>query len=172
LAAGIRARQQLAAHRCPLGRQGQRERGSVFLFRALWQASRSLFYTQAIKSRGDWIYGVIDPAAGGRSQIDGEHSSKLVPAMNTVEAEIYTVWQLMSSGRLKVFRSLGNWLPEFRLYQCDKDGKILKQNDHLMDRTRYFVVSARENMSIKPEPDYDQPRQTYSPGEHNFAWMN
>ena len=99
-------------------------------------------------------------------------SSKLVPAMNTVEAEIYTVWQLMSSGKLKVFRSLANWLSEFRLYQRDKDGNILKQNDHLMDCTRYFVMSAQEHMSIKAEPDYDQPRQTYSPGERNFAWMN
>jgi hypothetical protein len=32
-------------------------------------------------------------------------------------------WQLMSSEKLKVFRLLGNWLSEFRLYQRDKDGK-------------------------------------------------
>jgi Terminase RNaseH-like domain len=161
---------------------GARDNESVLYFYSEHYAGQQepLLHAQAIKSRGDWIYGVIDPAAGGRSQIDGEQlieiyrqcGLKLVPAVNTVEAGIFTVWQLMSSGKLKVFRSLGNWLSEFRLYQRDKDGKILKQNDHLMDCTRYFVMSARERMGIKPEPDYDQPRQTYSPGERNFAWMN
>jgi hypothetical protein len=34
-----------------------------------------------------------------------------------VEAGIRAVWQLMSSGKQNVFRSLGNWLSEFRLYQ-------------------------------------------------------
>jgi len=34
-----------------------------------------ILHAQAIKSRGDWIRGVFDPAARGRSQVDG---SKLI----------------------------------------------------------------------------------------------
>jgi phage terminase large subunit-like protein len=112
----------------------------------------------SIKARGAWIPGVIDPAAQGRSQIDGEklielyraQGLKLIPAVNAVEAGIYTVWQLMSSGKLKVFASLGNWRSEFRLYARDKDGKVIKQNDHLMDDTRYLAVSGFPIMQIKP----------------------
>jgi hypothetical protein len=47
---------------------------------------------------------------------------------------LYQVWQLMSAG--KVFASLGNWLSEFRMYQRDSEGRIVNQNDHLMDATR------------------------------------
>jgi|SRR5438309_3296974 len=106
-------------------------------------------HAEAIKSRGEWIPGVIDPAAQGRSQADGEQlialyrrfGLKLQPAVNAVEAGIYATWQMMSSGKLKVFASLGNWLQEFRLYARDKDGKVIKANDHLMDATRYLIVS-------------------------------
>ena len=62
----------------------------------------------------------------------------------------------MTSGKLKVFRSLGNWLSEFRLYQRDQDGKIVKQNDHLMDATRYLIMSGRE-------PDEDQAQRKQEP---------
>ena len=124
-----------------------------------------ILHAEAIKSRGAWIPGVIDPASRGRSQIDGlqlieiyrECGLHLEPAVNAVEAGIYAVWQLLSSGKLKVFRSLGNWLSEFRLYQRDKDGHIVKQNDHLMDATRYLIMSGRERMKTKPrevQPDY------------------
>ena len=47
----------------------------------------------------------------------------------------------MSTGRLKVFKSLTNWLSEYRIYRRDDKGKIVKQNDHAMDATRYLVKS-------------------------------
>jgi hypothetical protein len=53
----------------------------------------------------------------------------LAPAVNAVEAGLYQVWQLMSAGKLKVFASLGNWLQEFRLYQRNNEGRVVKQND-------------------------------------------
>lgn len=106
-------------------------------------------HVEAIKSRGRWIPGVIDPAATGASQIDGRRLANeynraglhLSLADNSVEAGIYAVFSRMSSGRLKVFRSLSPWFEEFRLYRRDEDGKIVKSNDHLMDDTRYLVMS-------------------------------
>jgi hypothetical protein len=61
---------------------------------------------------------VIDPAAQGRSQVDGEQlialyrrqGLSLLPAVNAVEAGLYATWQMMSSGKLKVFASLGHYL--------------------------------------------------------------
>jgi hypothetical protein len=53
-----------------------------------------------------------------------------------VESGIYTVWQLMSAGKLNVFAALNNCLQEFRLYQRDAEGRVVKQNYHLMDATR------------------------------------
>ena len=115
-------------------------------------------HAQAIKARGEWIPGVQDPAARGRSQIDGQRLSTLyrtlglhlTPADNAVEAGIYEVWSRMSSGRLKVFSTLSNWFAEFRIYRRDDKGKVVKSNDHLMDATRYLVMSGLPLASFRP----------------------
>lgn len=103
----------------------------------------------AIDSRGEWIPGVIDPASSGAGQRDGislmnEYSDlglKLIPANNGVEAGTFAVWSRMSTGRIKVFNSLRGWLEEFRLYRRNEKGKIVKENDHLMDCMRYLCIS-------------------------------
>lgn len=108
-----------------------------------------LYHAAAIAARGKWIPGVVDPAARGRSQRDGESllqeyldcGLNLTVAINAVEAGIYKVWTRMNTGRLKVFRSLSPWFNEFRIYRRDQNGKIIKENDHLMDCTRYLVMS-------------------------------
>ncbi len=63
---------------------------------------------------------------------------------------MYAVWQMMSSGKLKVFASLGNYRQEFRLYARDVDGKVIKVNDHLMDAKRYLIMSGLAHMQTKP----------------------
>ena len=106
-------------------------------------------HAEAIRARGDWIQGVVDPAARGRSQKDGEQLIRnyrdlglvLLEAQNSVESGIYDVWQRMSGGRFKVFKTLQNWFSEYRLYRRDEKGRIVKERDHLMDCTRYGIVS-------------------------------
>jgi hypothetical protein len=92
----------------------------------------------------------------------------LVPAVNAVEAGLTEVWNLMVSGRLKVQEHLHNWRSEFRKYHRDDKGKIVKGNDHLMDATRYLIVSGRSCLRAKPvpQPPFDV---TYPTGPH--AWM-
>jgi hypothetical protein len=124
-------------------------------------------HTAAIKARGDWIPGVIDPAARGRSQADGSQLLSLYQrdlhllgvADNAVEAGIHQVWIRLSTGRLKIFSTLQNWLTEFRLYRRDEKGRIVKERDHLMDATRYLVMSgiARAGMRPMNEWRHDQP---------------
>lgn len=152
--------------------------GVVYLYSEHYRGqAEPIVHVQAIKSRGEWIPGVIDPAARGRSQKDG---SKLLedyqqlgldiePAVNAVEAGIYEVWQLLSVGKLKVFKSLPNWLAEFRIYQRDQDGRILKENDHLMDATRYLIISGRDRMKSKLAKKEPTTRYVY-PGQQN-SWM-
>lgn len=126
------------------------------------QAEPSI-HADAIKARGKNLNGVIDPAARGRSQRDGESllnaykdlGLKLQLANNAREAGIYEVWQRLSTGRLKVFKSLHNWLTEYRMYRRDEKGNIIKENDHLMDDTRYLVMAEERHWKYrveKPEP--------------------
>jgi phage terminase large subunit-like protein len=107
-------------------------------------------HTAAIKRRyvgGKPLTGVIDPAARGRSQTDGRNllqiyrreGLKVVPADNAVTAGIDDVHLRLSSGRLKVFRGLSEWFDEYALYRRAEDGKIVKEDDHLMDATRYAI---------------------------------
>lgn len=109
------------------------------------QAEPSI-HADAIKARGK-IPGEIDPASRGRSQTDGAQLLQnykdlgltLGMANNGVESGLLEVWQRLSTGRLKIFRSLSNWRAEYRIYRRDEKGRIVKENDHIMDATRYLV---------------------------------
>lgn len=109
------------------------------------QAEPSI-HAHGFKASGDWLPGFIDPASRGRSQHDGSQLIQdyrnlgltLSIADNAVESGLYSVWNRLSTGRIKVFKTLSNWLMEFRLYRRDERGRVVKENDHLMDATRYL----------------------------------
>lgn len=141
------------------------------------QAEPSIHAT-GLKAPGDWQPGFIDPASRGRGQRDGMQlfddytnlGLKLQTADNGVESGLYSLWDRMSTGRLKVFNTLTNWLSEFRLYRRDEKGRVVKNNDHLMDATRYlesrisaFVVRPVKKAAV----DYDP----LPMGEVSLGWM-
>lgn len=137
-----------------------------------------IVHAEAIRGRGEWIPGRIDPAANGRGQRDGsqllkvyttELGLKLEMAPNGIEAGIYDVWRLLSTGRLKVFKSCSQWIEEFRLYRRNEKGQIHKEDDHLMDATRYVVASGTEWMRNAPaeKPIVHQP--AYS--NQGLGWL-
>ena len=123
-----------------------------------------VIHAESIRSRGQWIPGVIDPASRGRGQKDGEQLLRsyldlgldILPAVNAVESGIHKVWMRMSTGRLKVFSSCQSWLQEYRLYRRDEDGNIVKENDHLMDATRYLVMSGLPIARCVPNEDFEE----------------
>jgi phage terminase large subunit-like protein len=92
-----------------------------------------LLHADAIRARGSWIPRYIDPAANGRSQVDGQQLMQIYlklglrirNAENAREAGIYTVWTRLSTGKLKVFRSCRNWFDEFRIFMQGR-----KRQDH------------------------------------------
>jgi hypothetical protein len=114
-------------------------------------------HVKAIKARGEWIPGVGDVA--GVNQTDGrqmmsiyrdDHGLNLTLPNKTVEAGIYKVWTLFMNGSLKVFASLIPWFDEFRFYARDDKGRVVKKDDHLMDCTRYLIMSGLERAKPKP----------------------
>lgn len=160
-----------------------RENKTFYLYRAY---SRGMgeppAHAEAIKAPGVWIPGRIDPASRGRSQIDGQKLVKLYVAQglklglapNAVEAGILAIWNLLSTGKLKVFKTCSAWFEEYRVYQRDDDGKVVKDNDHLMDATRYFILECELNgvnwLAVPPKKSEVGVRDGYgeSPDE---GWM-
>ena len=119
-------------------------------------------HAQAIRARGEWIPGVIDPAANGRSQIDGDKlismynalGLHLIKANNSVETGIYECFSRMSSGRLKIFETLVNLRAELRIYRRDEKGAVVKENDHACDAMRYNVVSGLQLALARPPAEW------------------
>jgi hypothetical protein len=134
-------------------------------------------HAAAIRSRGAWIPGVVDPAARGRSQRDGsvlidayrDLGLDIEPAFNAVEAGIFQVWQLFSGGMLKIFESLSNLRGELRLYRRDEDGKVVKERDHACDALRYGIVSGRDRMIT--EPANRPPEDPFGGSGFGGSWM-
>lgn len=58
----------------------------------------------------------------------------------------------VASGKIKIFSNLQNFA-KFVLYRRDLKGRIVKENDHLMDALRYIQNNLRRAKSI------DQPNQ-------------
>lgn len=124
-------------------------------------------HADAIKARGWWIPGAIDPASAGSSQIDGrqlravynELGLNLYDADNSVEAGIHACFQRLSSGRLKIFRTCRNLITEMRIYRRDENGKVVKENDHCCDSMRYLVMTGMRYATTSPEYEDEPARE-------------
>ncbi len=124
-------------------------------------------HAKAIRLRGDWIPGVIDYA--GTNQSDGKRIMKLYEdeglilhkANKAVEAGLLEVLDRLSTGRLKIFNTLQNTLGEIRLYRRDEKGRIVKENDHLMDCLRYSVLK----IALAATRPVQQAQNSYAPGD-------
>lgn len=67
---------------------------------------------------------------------------------NGVEAGVQEIYDLMQTGKWKVFSHLTEWFEEFRLYHR-KDGKIVKEADDLISSSRYAYMMRRMAI-VKP----------------------
>jgi hypothetical protein len=122
--------------------------GTLYLYSEHYKGQQlPVVHAAAIKARGEWIRGAIDPAAKGSSQKDGkqlkaEYQSLgliLTDANNELEAGLVACWQALALGQIKIFATLQSFKAEYRVYQRDEHGKIVDgQADHLMDCMRYL----------------------------------
>jgi hypothetical protein len=155
------------------------ETSTVYLYSEHWRGeAEPIVHAESVKARGSWIPGVIDPASRGRAQKDGIQLLKLYrqmgidvkPANNAVEAGVRLVWTQLSIGKLKVFESCQHWFEEFRLYRRDDKGRVVKEADHLMDATRYLMMSGIDRMKCAPvKKSVEELVHVGTPNEH--SWM-
>ena len=126
-------------------------------------------HAAAVTFRSKFMSGAIDPASRGRSQLDGKSlmgeykdlGLRLLAADNAVEAGLHRVQMLMSTGRLKIFPQCTGLLAELRKYSRDENGKIRKQDDHLLDALRYVMFTDNVMRPLKP---IERPRVNTSMG--------
>jgi hypothetical protein len=125
----------------------------------------------------------IDPASAGSSQIDGNKliemyrnlGLKVVPANNAVMAGIAEVWMLLSQKRLQVFSNIDSrFVNAYRNYIFDKNGKVRKVDDHILDAMRYGIMTRNIAKSLltliaenNPEPEIYDTSYSNNPD----AWM-
>lgn len=138
-----------------------------------------LVHSLVVKQRGDWIPGVIDPAAVG-STVDGKKAIEMYrdnglpmnKAVNAVDTGINTVSKLMMTGKLFVSKHMTEFWKEFVMYmRVEKNGKfeIKKEDDHLMDAMRYLVMSGRGVARVKTVAS--APKQGYTGNHGSQGWM-
>jgi len=147
-----------------------RDNDSVVIYDA-WKGDGQTVYTTGqhadiVRSRGAWIPCAWPHDGKGADRGSGtpyatamrEKGLNMLPehaqhaeegigeetksALTSVEGGIKSLYDAMMEGRLKVFSHLSNWFDEKNLYHR-KDGKIVKERDHLMDATRYLWISRR-----------------------------
>ncbi len=142
--------------------------------------SEPAVHVDAIKARGEWIPGVCDPASQASSQVDGrrlldiyrEKGLNLSLADNSVEAGILRVWNMLSSGKLKVFATLSELFAEYSMYRREEGGKIHKEHDHLVDSLRYVISSGLDLALPMPDAQPTQAEQyeyQVGPGTGNMS---
>lgn len=136
-----------------------RDTNTIYLYDEIYKAKcEPAIMAASVRARGDWIPGVIDPASRGRGQRDGSQLIRIYqdlgldirPAVNSVEAGLLKVWEMLSTGQIKIFAKCVNLLAEYRLYRRDMKGNIVKSNDHLMDCLRYLVMSGLDRAIVEP----------------------
>lgn len=80
---------------------------------------------------------------------------------NSVEAGLWEINNLMEQGKFKVFSNCHMFFEEKNLYHRDDRGKIVKQNDDILDALRYAYMMLRFAVSkdyvintrkVKPKP--------------------
>ena len=101
----------------------------------------------AIKARGDWIWGVSETA--GTNQADGKrmidlykaHGLKLKKANKgpgSLESGIMRLQERFAAGTIKIMETCPMLLSELRRYHRDEKGRVVSQNDDLIDALRYM----------------------------------
>jgi hypothetical protein len=127
-----------------------------------------------IKSKGDWIRGVMDPSGNQSTAVDGQKFLQMyrnlglnvTAAKNDVDPALAELLDLMMEGRIKAYSTLNKFWQEIRVY-CRENGKIVKKDDEIMDCLRYLHRSGRARMGVKPGP----PVRPHAAPSGDRAWM-
>lgn len=99
----------------------------------------------------DWV--VVDPSAASFIECIRRHKKfRVAPANNSVLDGIRYTANCLRSGQIKIHRSCEACINEFGLYSWDdkaSEDKVIKENDHAMDDTRYFAYTVLRKLYNK-----------------------
>lgn len=130
--------------------------GTIYLYSEHYKGQQlPVVHAAAIKARGEWIRGCVDPASKGSAQRNGEQLKaeyqslglKLTDANNDLADGLVACWQALALGQIKIFSTLQSFKAEYRVYQRVTDEKTGRtkikegQADHLMDCMRYLWLT-------------------------------
>ncbi|HEY3526673.1 MAG TPA: terminase family protein [Nitrososphaeraceae archaeon] len=132
-------------------------------------------HAASIKSRGEWMTGVADPHGSKNGR--GVNSESFLQAYQrlglelilaepsgpgSVDIGINEVYSRLSTGRMKVFSNMQNWLFEYRIYRRDDKGRVVAEHNHLMDTTRYLALNGTSIMTVSPNELSFNKKKNYS----------
>ena len=88
---------------------------------------------------------VVDPSAASFIEvIHRHHRFSVRKAVNDVVPGIVTTARYLQDGTIKIHRDCKDEIREFGIYRWDEksnEDRPIKENDHAMDETRYFVMT-------------------------------
>lgn len=153
--------------------------GILYLYSEHSQAKVTApLHASAIKARGHWMTGAGDPAGFIGSGPSGncyaaeyaELDLDLMPSPggpNSKDARIAKVLTLLETGMLKVSSALVKFMSEYRIYRRGENGKIVKNNDHLMDATQYLICEFDNICQMPPDPDAESDNHSFGASNAN-----
>jgi hypothetical protein len=130
-----------------------RSTGNIYLYDAYLAPRTDLsIHADEVRQRGGWIPGLFEPWARGRSEAFGLRSIDrlvgvgldLFDVTGDPEEGVAVVAEMLTSGRLRVFRTMDLWLTAYRQYQRTDDGDLVDRDDHLMRATAPLVLYGPE----------------------------
>ena len=135
-------------------------------------------HASALKSKGDWIWGVMDPYAGvnrsgpeGKRFIDVYRQQGLnveLVARNFIESGVEQLKTLFVSHQIKIFSHCEKLINQMNIWHRDERGKIADTPDDLIDAFRYAITDG-QRYGLSYEDYLDSLYETRHPGnKSNF----
>ena len=110
-------------------------------------------HASAIRSKGHWIHGVMDPYAGvNRSSVEGkrfidvyqqEGLNVQLVARNFIDSGIEILKTLFINHRIKIFRHCEKLVGQMNIWHRNDRGKIADTPDDLIDAFRYALTDGQ-----------------------------
>lgn len=132
---------------------------------------------------GGWCPVFADPSGkresqdnGGKSifALYGDHDIALIEADNQHEAGFQEVFEGLLNGSIRVFEGAPciHWWEEVRLYHRDEKGRVHKEDDDIMDSSRYAIRHRAQWSTPRHMARYHPRYSTHRPERRSASWKS
>ena len=128
-------------------------------------------HASALKSKGNWIHGVMDPYAGvnrsgeGKRFIDIYQQEGLLVHLverNLIESGIEALKTLFINHRVKIFKHCEKLVGQMNIWHRNERGKIADTPDDLIDAFRYAITDGKQ-YGVSEEDERNSYADDYQP---------